>query len=539
MNILWGMGFEQFDNIKGGFSSILKESQSQVNIIEKFNKKGILNEVKDPSNGIKYDLLVIFEFIEKQPIDTAMLEEIVDTDSDLKIIFCLSNDHSGDNYAKAVVNLGIFNCIYVSEFSAEKLHSLYQSPRKRMEAKMYLGAMKNFAEQDQPIDKETITKIIYNLLKEPKEGRISLYRHIASQYSEDENLFLLKHIEGELLEDLKSEPLVDAYIKTAIEKPVQHDKGIFSFLSSKDVVVDDDGGIPVKVVTKKQVVFKDRHVEIEKIVKFKSSIISVVDNSEFACEFAYNAAEQSKYDVILINLDSINGNLDIYFNLNNAFENNSLSNALTNFDSVGNRTEIFKENVVKVTDKLHVLSDRPGYEKMPRYNEANVVELIELAYNRFDLVIVNINSLFSIFSQPLMGVFDYFVFALNIGSDKMQIAKIFMDYCMSKYSISAEVFLIVAYEYQKGISASVGTLKRIYGDCFLGCIDYDRYRVLFRDIEDKTGIYSKYAYDKNKHQYEKILRFFNITPELTFYEKMISVIDSVFKRNKKVLDKED
>lgn len=540
INILWATGFEQFTNIKQELSERLSE-KDEVHITEKFHKKGFLTEIK---SGMQYDLVVLYEKIETESVTYSELEEIVDASFKGTFVFCLSDEHNGDSYSNSILNLGIYNCSYISDFTTKKILSLYSNPRKRFETKLYLGLNKDISSTSKAVSEEIITKICFNLNNEPLEKRLSLYQKIKSQFDEDCNIYILSFIDQETLKSISGDNLVDTYLRVCADKAGRKDtdktKKLLSSMNllSQSSKYDDDGNVEVKIVKEIQVVSVEKEKEI--LVGFNRKIINIWGNSEFGCEFAYHIAKETNKNVLLLDLDVQNPSTSVYLDVS-SYSNYStvdrsgidiLIELMSNDEVITG--DIFKRVAVNRPElaNLFIITGEPKLNNDLLYPSKDTINslksIIQMAYKNFDVVISLCNeSLTDPFNISLMEISDFTIAARQQDLDDLSFFYNQLKYLANNKNINLSSIKYLPYSYNSKTSVATDLVKsKELFDLkknYLGPITYNEKRILSKNSKK---LYARDMSKDNKAEYKQLLSNFDITTSQK--KNLIKYIKSLF-----------
>lgn len=271
-------------------------------------------------------------------------------------------------------------------------------------------------------------------------------------------------------------------------------------ISSEDSEKKDVQEEKAKVVIKKEYI--KEYVPVK--YTFRKQIICIIGNTEFACEFAYCAARLTKHNVMLFNLDSEKGHLDIYLGIDT--ETNIL-------DSTAKLNKAFEGNhYAKPISNLSVIS--------AAYNITSPE--IQQLYGKYDIIIINLPERSNIDLKSILALTDKVIVPVRPSAVGIKEAKMIISDIITRYSLAKEKFKILGWEYKKGITYDKSDMKTFCGDMFLGMIPYDENREKARN--DVLTFYAKNYYSHIKKTYSEILTAIEIIPRESFFEKIVKAL---------------
>jgi len=262
---------------------------------------------------------------------------------------------------------------------------------------------------------------------------------------------------------------------------------------------------------------------------FKKTIITIWDNSEFGCEFAYAAAKTTNYSVILIDLDLLSPKSDLYLGLRRntgkvsaegRFNESGLNIAM-DFAEKGILTgEILIEASVKRIElkNLYVLTGNYRLDNYEYYNNDSLKLLIEKAYQQFDLVILLVNR-FIYDSYTIMALIksDYNIIALRADVDMFREFNNFIVFLKAKQHIPVNKTKFTAFEYNPGINLGLDVIDEITRHNFCGSVKYSGRRAKYRNLK---LCYARRMEKETLNEYKKILLYFGIIPESKLLKRL-------------------
>ncbi len=262
---------------------------------------------------------------------------------------------------------------------------------------------------------------------------------------------------------------------------------------------------------------------------YKKTVITIWDNSEFGCEFAYAAAKMTNHNVILIDLDLLSPKSDLYLGLRkNSMKispesrlNESGLNISMDFAEKGLLTgEILIEASVKRIElkNLYVLTGNYRLDNYEYYSNNGLKLLIDKAYQQFDLVILLVNR-FIYDSYTIMALIksDYNIVALRADVDMFREFNNFIVFLKEKQHIPVNKTKFAAFEYNTGLNLGVDIIDEITRHNYCGSIRYSRKRAKYRNLK---LCYARRMEKEIMNDYGKILLNFGIIPEKRLMKRL-------------------
>lgn len=254
-------------------------------------------------------------------------------------------------------------------------------------------------------------------------------------------------------------------------------------------------------------------------VAFRKTVLSIWGNIEFCCELAYNIVKMTQYRILLLNMDCVKGNPERCFNL----KEGSLQENLKRFVELCGKDKLFgsfEEECARLYERLYIINSGNGYARQEEIREIDLTRLLENAYYHFDIVLVCIPEDVGKAAASAAVKSDYCIVPSAASTNSLRHFKNLVLYMEEKYAIPASRFIFIATEHKKGINLPLYIIRKVCRESYAGYTGYDPDRERYRDVEDKSDFYAKYAFSKNRRAFEKIIERFNILPERTFMEKM-------------------
>lgn len=273
-------------------------------------------------------------------------------------------------------------------------------------------------------------------------------------------------------------------------------------------------------------------------VGFKKLVLTVLDNTEFACEMACTLARVTEFKVLLMDLDRRSTKVNFYLRLGQLLKERAekgkngderfveaLRANQLNFDA-------FEQLCIKLGDcgNLYILSAMDGPEEKETFSEADIGKVIEEAYKNFDVTILVTGREFS---DPEIRVAlqksDYNIIAARANMDVLLEFQEYMEYFRREYNVSARKVRFIAWEYREGVNLPETLVKQVFGDqCYAGRLEYNAERERCKNLD--AAPYAKTAWKRHREEYRNIFACFSILPEVPLGERMKNKIGGIFKR---------
>lgn len=390
-SILWGIKYNTYTTVKNEILQSISSMGYVVSDNEKYSKIAILNELKNK----RYDYLFLSEGLEEKKYTVKDLEEIIDNNPYLRVVYIVNKDYADTDYLNALINLGesIFaHVIHVDDFTVEKVMSVLRKPRTRVEAKLYLDIelkMKNKVAA--VFDKNLIAAILLNIQKiTSNEEKILAFRAYIERYTTEQTLELLSHFPPELLEILKEEQIVNAYIssrtnggpvKIKIENPAVAQS------QTQAPSVPDVSQVPPSDAKEKLIIKETILVSpVSSISLFSKKIYTIVDNPEMGVDIAMILSKD--YKTLLIDFDPLGPSLQQEIGAD-IHDKNDIS-CLHKLLLVNNKrnSETFRKQIQQYKANLDVCTTLYEPALQRKFTVEDLTAILETAYDLYDFVIV-------------------------------------------------------------------------------------------------------------------------------------------------------
>lgn len=278
---------------------------------------------------------------------------------------------------------------------------------------------------------------------------------------------------------------------------------------------------------------------------FRKLVITVWDNSEFACEFAYTAARLSGYDILIADLDLLSPSVDIHLDVRKYPVNISVS-GLFNNTGLNIVLEAAEKNVIegavikkasvkrREASNLFVLTGCYKLEDYEYYSNESLSKFIECAYRNFDLTILAVNrSIYDAYTLVSLLHSDINICAVRPDVRNLRDYNNWISYLDNKQKIAAGKYKFVIFDWDPKNRWQEDLARKTLGSALIGKVRTSDKRTHCRSL--KMAYVSKME-KKEVLDYKKILMQFHIIPKRNMLEIIMQSIASM-KIHKKITDK--
>ncbi len=254
---------------------------------------------------------------------------------------------------------------------------------------------------------------------------------------------------------------------------------------------------------------------------YRRLVLTVWDNTEFACELAYIAAKTTGLNVLLADMDLLAPKADLFLNVSKfsparyrgIYRSSGINVVMDEASKNTFVPESIKSACVKRREiqNLYILTGSYSLEDYEYYEDSYFVKLIEYAYRVFDLVILAVNkSIYDSFTVIALKKSDYNIIAVNADMDKIREFNRYLVFLENKQNIPIKKSLFVAYEYNPLLNLEKYAISESTGGCFIGRVSFDKARSKCRNLKIP---YVRRMSREVYREYLDILRYFNILPK--------------------------
>lgn len=210
--MLWACGYEVYKDILDLLPFHFKQKGYDLEIKEKYNKKGFLTEIY---KSTKYDIIILGESMENTSFDVMTLENISQFMTDSIFIYIIKDTHKGTPYVRDLINAEIYNVLFQKDVSLDSIADLIDSPRKRLEAKIYLGCEDGIATEEEPqkpVEQKLLSNLANYLSSIATENRLNEFEHITQNLTLADVYELMRMLPFQVYKDIERHEIVKSVI---------------------------------------------------------------------------------------------------------------------------------------------------------------------------------------------------------------------------------------------------------------------------------------------------------------------------------------
>ncbi|HOJ11384.1 MAG TPA: serine/threonine-protein kinase [Clostridiales bacterium] len=260
-----------------------------------------------------------------------------------------------------------------------------------------------------------------------------------------------------------------------------------------------------------------------RIMHFKRMIITVWDNTEFACEMAYIAAKATDFEILLVDLDLLSPKADLFLNIKKYPEiilregilNESGLNIV--LDSA-ERGYLSRENIIgacikrKDLKNLYILTGNYKLDNYEYYSNDSLTQFIDKACQIFDIIVLAVNkSIYDLFTTISLIKSDINIIPIHAVVDKFREFNNYIVFLGDKQQIPLEKNKFIAYEYDSRVHLPVSVIEEATQYNYLGSVKYCPRREKYRNLQIA---YARKMDKKIEYDYISILEKLKVLPEL-------------------------
>lgn len=340
------------------------------------------------------DILVLNELLENEPVDISIIDDLTDHYPNLKVIIGIDNKHKEDEFTNKLYAIGVYDCLFFSDFNVDNLIELFHQGRTKKQAKDYYEIEDSnsidIQFQVMPITDDILMNTISTLNKSIEDGNLNeIFAQVDKEFTQKEMCYLLTVLPINILNKLKEDSTYKKYyeiIKNEIEitePKVVDNENIKKPVQIKTEIVEK---IKKVEVVKKVNVEKEKPVIVEKEV-FKvsqvryESIIAVISNCPSGKSFlSWNLAYalSTNYKVAVICIDD--------FSMANSYFGTVDEDAALSEIEEKNVQQIV-EGGIPITDKITLYTGKFGSKA--QINKTMINQLISTIYSGNNIVILD------------------------------------------------------------------------------------------------------------------------------------------------------
>ncbi|MDD4188567.1 MAG: serine/threonine-protein kinase [Eubacteriales bacterium] len=278
---------------------------------------------------------------------------------------------------------------------------------------------------------------------------------------------------------------------------------------------------------------------------FKKLILTVWDNSEFACELAYTAARLSGYSILIADLDLLSPSVDLHLDVRRYPVNISAS-GLFNNTGLNIVLEAAEKNVLegavinkasvkrREASNLFVLTGCYKIEDYEYYSNESLNKFIECAYRNFDLTILVVNrSIYDSYTLVSLLHSDLNLCAVKPDIRNLRDYNSWISHLSKKQKIPTEKYKFVIFDWDPKNSWQEELAQKALGRSLIGKVRASEKRDHCRSLKVS---YVRKMEKKGIADYRKILAQFHIIPKQSIPGKILDCMARI-KIRRNITDK--
>lgn len=235
-----------------------------------------------------------------------------------------------------------------------------------------------------------------------------------------------------------------------------------------------------------------RKKKADRTLSYKSAILTVWDNTEFACELAYVMAKSTNLNILLADIDLLCPVADLMLNIKKYPEriiregilNESGLNIVLDSAEKGTLTrESFISACIKRKEvaNLYILTGNYRLENYEYYTNESLTKFIDKSRQVFDIVILAVNkSIYDAFTIISLIKSDINIIPIPAVVHKLREFNNYIVFLKDKQKIPLEKNKFVAYEYDQKTHLSSAAINEATQYNYLGsvryCVQREKYR---------------------------------------------------------------
>lgn len=315
----------------------------------------------------KFDVLVLREDLESTNlVSIEFLDKLTDRYPNLNIIFMIKKDsHSDDDYIYKILALNIYNIVYINSFSVKDLICLFNKPRTKYEAKLYLEI------DDTSIDYTKVSEVVNKKIEVVNESEIETILQNLNNVDDDNLDKTFNEIIIKNYEEKERLFIISCFNESLVNRLMKNSRS-FKKVKNKLDSVSKDIENNIKVI--------EVEVEKEKIVEVEKE--KIIEKEKIVKEYINEKPSDYKKTVVFIGVANT-GKTSISYIVGNVL---SKSNKVALLD-LNNHLKVYlnpemNQNNFIINNNFTVYFD----------NDGNFADSIDIAKTQNDVVIININN---------------------------------------------------------------------------------------------------------------------------------------------------
>ncbi len=306
--------------------------------------------------------------------------------------------------------------------------------------------------------------------------------------------------------------------------------------------VDSEGKQPNTVKRKSSIIKAVNAENSQKRARsFKRLVITVWDNTEFACELAYTTAKYTGGDVLLADLDLLAPKADIILNTgkypSRPHESGALGHSgLDIVVDVINRgvltSALLKQAAIvkKEMKNLYIITGNYKLDNYEYYSEESIPQLIDKCYRTFDITILTVNrSIYDAFTLSALLRSDINIVAIRGDVVLLREFNTYITFLNEKQRLPMENTRFVLFDYDKSCDLSETEVRQATQDNLLGSVSYSRKRAIYRNLK---GAYVLHMEKEVLNEYYRINEKLGLVPVVGLLQRLTRRFADVFTGSK-------
>lgn len=272
---------------------------------------------------------------------------------------------------------------------------------------------------------------------------------------------------------------------------------------------------------------------------FKRLVLTIWDNTEFACELAYVIAKNTDLRILLVDLDLLGPKVDLYLNVKKypewiTIEGMPQNTGLNIVMDIAERGNISAELIFGASVKrselknLFILTGNYRLDNYEYYSDDSLLKLIDKAYQSFDITILAVNkSIYDSFTVISLAKSDYNLIPLRADIDNIREFNSLLVFLKEKQHIPLDKSKFIAFEYDPSVNLSTAALNSATGQNFLGSVRYSRRRARYHNLKPP---YARRLEKQVFYDYMDIMSKLNITRKIGLSDRLKNLAEGLARR---------
>jgi serine/threonine protein kinase len=224
-------------------------------------------------------------------------------------------------------------------------------------------------------------------------------------------------------------------------------------------------------------------------------ILTIWDNTEFACELAYIASKMTQLNIMLVDLDLLSPSVDLFLNIKKYPEGLARERILNEsginivLDSI-EKGCFTREGLLRASIKckdlknLYILTGNYHLENYEYYNNDGIIKFIEKSSQIFDILILAVNkSIYDSFTVLCLIKSDLNIIPIRADIDKFREFNNYIAFLKEKQQIPMDKTKFIAFDYNSLWNLDKSTIEEITQHNYLGKIGHCPRREKYRNLK--------------------------------------------------------